>query len=492
MPSNREAFFRHAADNFLGLSFDDVLLIPRYSEVEPDKTSVAGKFSRGTSLGACIVSSPMDTVTGSTMGIAMADNGGLGIIHRSMTIEQQVAQVVRVGTYRNAKVHHPRCVRTTDTLAQVEAMRERDKLPFHSFPVLDEHGRVVGLLTGSNFELCDTPTQTLVGAIMHREPLSASPDTTMDDAFVKMQQSQKTLLLLLDEDRRLAGMYVSSDVLRIRSGSQSPVNTNNRGQLRVGAAVGVRGDTVERAQALHAAGVDVVVVDSAHGDSAGVHETVRAIKKSCTGLELVAGNISTRDAANHLIGLGVDGLRVGQGPGSICTTRVVTGCGRAQLAAIADCASVALPVGVPVCADGGIRESGDVVKALAAGASSVMLGNLLAGTDESPGQVVRGPAGKDVKHYRGMGSAEAMAESESSRNRYSGKSVPEGVAGSVRYAGPVSRRLLELLGGIRSGLGYNGAASIAELHEVAHFERLTTNGLRESHPHDIIAREEGQ
>lgn len=489
MPTNREAFFRRAEEEDLDLTYDDVLLKPGYSEVLPSEVNVAGFFSTNVRLQAPIASSPMDTVTDEWMAIAMAELGGLGIIHPSMKDQEQADQVGRVKKYRQGMVKKPETVLASDTMAEVRAMQRERKLQYHSFPVLAVRlGPVVGLLTRKHFELWGSEPSKRIGDIMEIDPLSAVPETDREAAYELMRDKGKTRLLLRDDERRLAGMYVFSDLERIRQGSANPMNVDGYGRLRVGAAVTVSPSALDHAKLLIANGVDVIVVDSSHGDHVNVHKVAAQII-ALDQVDVVVGNISTYEAAERLVKLGAAGLRVGNGPGSICTTRLETGCGSCQLSAVNACARGAQ--GRPVIADGGIKCNGDLTKAFAAGASSVMIGSMLAGTEESCGLKIELPSGT-FKEYRGMGSAEAMAAAAAARERYSGKRLPEGVPARVRYKGPVALTVQKMVDGLRGGMGYCGAESIPDLQAKAQFRRITASGQRESHPHDVILVKEEQ
>lgn len=477
----------------LALSYEDVLLKTGYSQVSPADVSLAAKFSRRISLNCPIVSSPMDTVTEHAMAIAVAKMGGIGIIHRAMTAEEQAREVAHVKYYLNGFIDKPICVNEKETMASLIKRREEKGYSFHSFPVINDEGKLVGLLTRNDFEFCTDDT-TPVAKVMSTELITAKEGASIAEAFNTMQKRKKKILPLIDPEGRLTGMYVFSDVKRIITGSSSEYNIDKNGQLRVGAAVGVGQEALERTGKLREKGVDVVVIDTAHGDTEMVIATLKQIKQAYPDLDVVAGNISEADSAKRLAEAGADGIKVGQGPGSTCTTRIVAGIGCPQVTAVFNCSRAVEGSGVPICADGGIEYSGHITIALGAGADCVMLGNLLAGTKETPGEMII-KNGLPYKNYRGMGSLGAMAKREV-QDRYQqtevkkNKLVPEGLEGTVPYKGEVAGILFQCLGGLRSGMGYLGAANIQELKEKANFYRITEFGLKESHPHGILMTKE--
>ncbi len=482
----KKDFFELAARDGLALTFDDVRLETGYSEVLPDQVNVESRFSRNVPLKVPIVSAAMDTVTEYQLAIAMAKAGGLGVIHRSFSPEQQAKQVARVKHHMNGFIEKPVSVFEDQTIESILQGRAEKGFTFHSFPVHDREKRFVGILTENDFDFCNN-AQLTAREVMTREVISAPAGTCMDDAYNLMVKYKKKAIPLVDAEGRVAGLYIFRDIKRIRSGMFAMHNLDAKGQLRVGAAIGVGDDAFERLELLVNEHVDVVVVDTAHGDTKSVLETLRAIRKKYT-VDVVVGNISHHASAMHLLDAGADGIKIGQGPGSICTTRIIAGIGCPQVTAVYRCAVVGQECGVPVCADGGITSSGDIVIALAAGAASVMLGNLLAGIEESPGELVF-LQGRQWKKYRGMGSIGAMQESRGARQRYSqGERVliPEGVEGMVPFKGPLDAVMAQYVGGVRSGMGYIGAKTIAELQAKAEFFRTTAAGRRESHPHDIV------
>jgi IMP dehydrogenase len=485
----KDAFFKAMARQRLALTFGDVRLKTGYSEKPPSEVDLASRFSRNVSLLVPIISSPMDTVTEHDMAIAMARLGGLGIIHRNLTPEDQVHQVSRVKFYMNGLITKPICAFGDETVEAVLNRLKEKGYRFHTLPVINRSGKLIGLLTRNDFDFCRDYRQT-VEKIMTSDLITAPAGTSLAEAWEKMGGTKKKVLPLVDAESRVAGMYIFSDVKRIVEGKSEGHNLDSNGQLRVGAAIGVGEPELERAKLLVAAGVDVIVIDSAHGDSKAVIRTLKEFK-SRFSIDVVVGNVSEGASAKRLVDAGADGIRVGQGPGSICTTRVIAGVGCPQLTAIHNCEFATRGSGVPICADGGIGHSGDVPMAIGAGASSVMLGRLLAGTNESPGDkfVFNGVT---YKGYRGMGSLGAMQESSASRQRYgqnhdTGKDdlVPEGIEGAVPYQGSLQDTLHQLVEGLRRGLGYVGADNISELQSKADFNRITDIGLQESHPHDI-------
>ncbi len=473
-----------------GLTFDDVLIVPAKSSVEPADASVATRFSRHLELPIPLVGAAMDTVTRSAMAIALAQQGGLGIIHRNMPVETQADEVDKVKRYESGMITEPISMRPTDTIGQArETMRH-----FHisGLPITDDANTLLGILTNRDIRF-ETRSDIPISAIMTETLVTVPVGTSLGEAEKLFHEHKIEKILIIDDTRHLKGMITYKDILKR---IQYPNAAKDAlGRLRVGAAVGVGQDALARVQALVAAKVDVLVVDTAHGHSHRVLEMVKLIRKEFPDQELVAGNIGTAEAARELIDLGVDGVKVGVGPGSICTTRVVSGCGIPQITAIADVARVAGPKGIPVIADGGVKFSGDVTKAITAGASTVMLGNMLAGTDEAPGEVVL-YQGRSYKMYRGMGSMEVMREGRS-RDRYfqdvatpESKLVPEGIEGMVNYKGAVASIIQMLVGGLKSGMGYAGCRTIVELQERGSFIRISPAGLKESHVHDVIITKE--
>jgi IMP dehydrogenase len=470
-----------------GLTFDDVLLVPAESHVLPNDVSTRTRLTRSIELAIPVVSAAMDTVTEARLAIALAREGGIGIVHRNLSIDDQVSEVDKVKRSEAGMIVEP------VTLPPHALVRDALELMAHykvsGVPITDEAGVLVGILTNRDLRF-EVDVEQRVSALMTSRNLVTAPaGTTLQEAEAILHRNKIEKLPVVDADGRLRGLITVKD---IQKKIQYPQATkDDQGRLRVGAAVGVGPDAVERAQALVAAGADVLVVDTAHGHSAGVLEMVRRIKSSVT-VEVVAGNIATSEAAQALVDAGADAVKAGIGPGSICTTRVVAGVGVPQVTAVHDAASA---VDVPVIADGGLTSSGDIAKAIGAGADTVMLGSLLAGTDESPGEVIL-VQGVRFKEYRGMGSLGAMRARSFSKDRYFQgdvedveKLIPEGIEGRTQYKGALSPILYQLVGGLRQAMGYCGAATIDEMQE-ARFIRITGAGLRESHPHDVTITKE--
>jgi IMP dehydrogenase len=469
-----------------GLTFDDVLLVPAESSVLPNDVSTATRLTRTIVLEVPVVSAAMDTVTESRLAIALAREGGLGVVHRNLSIEAQVAEVDKVKRSESGMIVEPVTLQP-DALVS-DALELMERYHISGVPITGGDGRLVGILTNRDLRFEKDLAQP-VSALMTSEGLVTAPaGTTLAEAERLLHRHRIEKLPIVDAGGRLTGLITVKDIQKRVEFPQATKDA--QGRLRVGAAVGVGPDAVERAQALIAAGADVLVVDTAHGHSRGVIQMVSRIRSLSGEFELVAGNISTGEAADALIDAGADGLKAGQGPGAICTTRVVAGVGVPQITAIHDISEVASRHGVPVIADGGITSSGDVAKAIAAGADTVMLGSMLAGTDETPGEVIV-VQGERFKAYRGMGSLGAMKARSFSKDRYFQgdvedveKLVPEGIEARVPYKGPVSAVLHQIVGGLRQAMGYCGAPTIEALKD-ARFVRITGAGLRESHPHDV-------
>jgi IMP dehydrogenase len=468
-----------------GLTFDDVLLVPAESTVLPADVSTRTRLTRGIELEIPIVGAAMDTVTEAGMAIALAREGGIGILHRNLSIDAQVAETDKVKRSEAGMIVDPVTLPPTARVADALTLMERYRIS--GVPVVDEEGRLVGILTNRDLRFEVDVSQPVANLMTAGELVTAPVGTTLPEAESLLHRHRVEKLPIVDEGGLLKGLITVKD---IKKRMQFPLATKDeRGRLRVGAAVGVGPDAHDRAEALAAAGVDVLVVDTAHGHARAVIEMVELLKSELD-VELIAGNISTAEAARALIEAGADGVKIGVGPGSICTTRVVAGVGVPQITAVYDCARAAAEHAVPVIADGGITSSGDVAKALAGGADAVMLGSMLAGTDEAPGDVVVAQ-GERFKEYRGMGSLGAMKARGFSKDRYfqgdvedSDKLVPEGIEGRVPYKGPLRNVIQQLVGGVRQAMGYCGAATLDEL-KAAQFVRITGAGLRESHPHDI-------
>ena len=473
------------------LTFDDVLLVPAYAEIHPRETDVRTRFSRRIELRVPIVSAAMDTVTESELAIALAREGGIGVIHKNLPIDEQAAQVDRVKRSESGMIVDPVTLSPTASLGDAHAIMAR----FHISGVpITENGRLVGILTNRDLRFEDR-MERRVSEVMTRERLVTAPvGTTLEQARQILQKHRIEKLPVVDPDGALRGLITVKDIeKRIKHPSASK---DSLGRLRVAAAVGAGGDAMERAAELVRAGADALVVDSAHAHSKGVLELARQVRERYGDVDLVVGNVGTGEGARALASIGVDAVKVGMGPGAICTTRVVTGAGMAQITAVLEAAKALEPEGVPIVADGGIKYSGDVVKALAAGAHSVMIGSLFAGTEESPGEVVL-LEGRSYKVYRGMGSLSAMAAAKGSRERYFqdstdelSKLVPEGIEGRVPFKGPLAASVFQMVGGLRAGMGYCGVRTIEELRIRTRFVWVSPVGLRESHPHDVTITQE--
>ena len=470
-----------------GLTFDDVLLKPARSSVLPAETDTRTQFTRNIQLNVPIVSAAMDTVTEAHLAIALAQQGGIGIIHKNMSIERQAEEVDRVKRSESGMIVDPVTVDPDQRI--YEALEIMKRFRISGVPVVKD-GRLVGILTNRDLRF-ETRHDLPIRDVMTKDPLFTVPvGTTLAEAQKELHKHRVEKLLVVDESFALKGLITVKDIQKKIKYPNAAKDIH--GRLRVGAAIGATKDFLERAQELVAKKVDVVVIDTAHGHSERVMEAVVAIKRSLPHVDLVAGNVGTYDGARDLVALGVDGVKVGIGPGSICTTRVVSGAGVPQITAVTECARATRGSGVPLISDGGIKFSGDVTKAIAAGADTVMIGSLLAGTDESPGEMIL-YQGRSFKAYRGMGSMGAMTEGGSA-DRYAqdaaGKLVPEGIEGRVPSKGPLSELVFQLVGGLRAGMGYCGVSTIPELQERAEFLRVSIAGLKESHVHDVIITKE--
>ncbi len=471
-----------------GITFDDVLLVPRYSAVVPSEVDTSTRVTRGIQLKIPIVSSPMDTVTESEMAIALAQEGGLGVIHKNLSIERQAEEVDKVKRSANGIIMDPVTLPPSATVARAREVMDQQNIS--GVPITADGRRLVGIITRRDLRFLESG-ETPISEIMTKSGLvTATGTVSLDDAETILMANKVEKLLLVDAQGLLTGLITIKDIDMMK---RFPNACKDRqGRLRVGAAIGVFDH--DRAAAMIAKGVDMLVVDSAHGHSANVLETVSAIKKRWE-IEVVAGNVATREGCRDLIKAGADGVKVGIGPGSICTTRVISGVGVPQITAVWEASQEAASAGVPVIADGGIRYSGDITKAIAAGANCCMIGGLLAGTAESPGQTVL-YQGRTFKAYRGMGSLGAMVQGSSERYRQkvtgrgSDKLVPEGVEGRVPFKGPMSVFVYQLVGGLRAGMGYCGTRTIDELRTEAKFIQVTAASVRESHPHDIVITQE--
>jgi len=473
----------------LGLTFDDVLVLPSKTEIIPTEADVSTKLSRNISLNIPIVSSAMDTVTESKMAIALAQVGGIGIIHRNLSIKRQAEEVDKVKRHESGMIVDPITMRPNNKI--FEAMEAMEKYKISGLPITDENNTLMGILTNRDIRF-ETRLNLPINDVMTKDLITVPLGTSLEEAEKLFHKHKIEKILMVDENYKLKGLITYKDVLKR---TRYPFATKDEyGRLRVGGAVGTANDTLERAKALIDAKADVLVVDTAHGHSKRVLDIIKLLKKEFPGKELIAGNIATKEAAKDMIDFGVDAVKVGVGPGSICTTRIVTGAGIPQITAIAEVYSITKEKNIPLIADGGVKYSGDITKAITAGAWTVMLGNLLAGTVESPGEVVI-YQGRSYKTYRGMGSLEAMREG--SRDRYfqdtiigETKLVPEGIEGRVPIKGNVSYLIEMMVGGLKAGMGYAGSRTITELQENGKFIRITPAGIRESHVHDVIITKE--
>ena len=473
-----------------GLTFDDVLLVPARSDVLPIETDTSTQFTRGIRLQMPLCSAAMDTVTEAALAIAIAQQGGIGVVHKNMNIERQAEEVDKVKRSESGMIVDPVTIRQDRPVR--EALNVMERYHISGVPVVDEDGHLVGIITNRDLRF-ETRFDLPVSEVMTKQPLVAvSVGTTLDQAKAVLQEHRIEKLLVIDDDKLLKGLITVKD---IQKAIKYPTAAkDNLGRLRVAAAIGATGDFKERADELIKARVDCLVIDTAHGHSSRVVSAVREIKRRHPDAQLIAGNVGTGDGAAELIAAGVDGVKVGIGPGSICTTRVVTGAGVPQISAIQSCVQAARGSGVSIISDGGVKFSGDVAKAIAAGADVVMIGSLFAGTEEAPGEVIL-YQGRSFKMYRGMGSIGAMREG--SRDRYAqeqtemdSKLVPEGIEGRVPYRGTLAEMVMQLVGGLRSGMGYTGCRDIKEFQEKTRFLRVTAAGLRESHVHDVVITKE--
>jgi len=474
----------------LGLTFDDVLLYPAESDIVPSQTNTATRLTRGIALNIPVVSAAMDTVTEADMAIVMAQLGGIGVLHRNMTIDEQVAAVRAVKRYESGMVVNPITIGPEATLAEAQALMAHHRIS--GIPVTEKSGKLVGILTNRDVRFAGNPHQPVAELMTHENLATVSPGVNQEEARRLLHQRRIEKLLVVDDAYRCIGLITVKD---IEKAVMYPNATKDEtGRLRVAAASTVGDKGFERTEALVDAELDLIVIDTAHGHNIEVSRAVERAKRLSNSIQVIAGNVATAEAARALIDAGADGIKVGIGPGSICTTRVVAGVGVPQLTAVMDCAEEAAKSGVPVIADGGIRTSGDMAKAIAAGASSVMIGSLLAGTEEAPGETFL-YQGRSYKSYRGMGSVGAMARGSADRYFQQDikdqlKLVPEGIEGQVAYKGPAREVIHQLVGGVRAAMGYTGSATIDELQKRARFIQITGAGLRESHVHDVtITRE---
>ena len=471
-----------------GVTFDDVLLIPAYSEVTPNMVSLGSRFSRNIRLNIPIVSAAMDTVTEAEMAIAIAREGGIGVIHKNMSIAAQAAQVRKVKRAESGMIYDPVTISKESTVGDALQLMKENRIG--GIPVVDAENRLIGIVTNRDLRF-QTDMSLPIAEVMTCDRLVTTNNPNLSEASQIFLKNKIEKLPVVDEDMHLIGLITYRDITKIQDYPNAC--KDDKGRLRVAAGVGVTADTLQRVEALVEAGVDAVVIDTAHGHSANVTRTLKAVKDAFPQIDVVVGNIATAEAAEFLIKAGADGIKVGIGPGSICTTRIVAGVGVPQLSAIFNAAQVAHKYDVPVIADGGLRYSGDVVKAIAAGGDSVMMGSMLAGVEESPGETII-YNGRKFKSYRGMGSIEAMQAG--SKDRYfqsdkcdSNKFVPEGIVARVPYKGTLSETIYQLIGGLRSGMGYCGAKDIDALHE-AKFVKITSAAVVENHPHDVTITKE--
>ncbi len=471
------------------LTFDDVLLVPNYSEVLPTQVDVRTKLTKKITLNIPIMSAAMDTVTEAELAIAIAREGGIGIIHKNMSIEEQAEEVDRVKRSESGMIVKPVTVRPDQTIAEAEALMKKYKIS--GLPVVDENGKLLGIITNRDIRFVKNFNKK-ISEVMTKENLITVPvGTTLEEAKEILHKHKIEKLPVVDENGYLKGLITIKDIEKREKYPNAC--KDELGRLRVGAAIGVGPEAIRRAEALIEAGADVIVVDTAHGHSKGVLETVEKLKGLFPDVDVIAGNVATPEATEALIKAGADAVKVGIGPGSICTTRIVAGVGVPQLTAVAQCAEVADKYDISIIADGGIKFSGDIAKAIGAGARVVMIGSLFAGTKEAPGEVIL-YQGRSYKVYRGMGSLGAMKKG--SKDRYfqseveEKKLVPEGIEGMVPYRGPLADTIHQLVGGLRAGMGYCGAANIEEMRKKARFVKITSAGLKESHVHDVIITKE--
>lgn len=471
-----------------GLTFDDVLLIPAFSEVTPNMVKLGTRFSRHINLNIPLVSAAMDTVTESAMAIAIAREGGIGVIHKNMSISEQAAQVRKVKRAESGMIYDPVTIKGESTVGDAQRLMAENHIG--GIPVVDDDNKLIGIVTNRDLRF-QTDTEIPVSEVMTKDNLVTTRDCSLEHASRILLQHKIEKLPVVDGENHLVGLITYRDITKIQDYPNAC--KDEKGRLRVAAGVGVTSDTVQRVTALVEAGVDAVVIDTAHGHSANVVNTLKAVKQAFPDLDVLVGNIATAEAAEYLVKAGADGIKVGIGPGSICTTRIVAGVGVPQLTAIYNAACMTHKYDVPVIADGGLRYSGDIVKALAAGGDCVMMGSMLAGVEESPGETII-YNGRKFKAYRGMGSIEAMQAG--SKDRYfqsektdSAKFVPEGIVARVPYKGTLSETVYQLIGGLRSGMGYCGAGNIEKLHD-AKFVRITSAAVVENHPHDVTITKE--
>ena len=472
-----------------GLTFDDVLVLPKYSEVLPRDAKTKTKLTKGLDINIPIVSAAMDTVTEARLAIAISREGGLGIIHKNMSIESQAMQVKKVKRSESGMIKDPITLSKINTLSDALGVMKENRIG--GIPITDETNTLVGIITNRDLRF-QIDLNTPIQEVMTTEGLiTAGSGTDLKEAEQILQRYKIEKLPVVDENQKLLGLITFKDIQKVKNHPQAC--KDGYGRLMVGAAVGVTADTMERVSALVEQDVDVIAIDTAHGHSKGVVDELKKVKAKFPNLQVIVGNVATAEAAKYLADNGADAVKVGVGPGSICTTRIIAGIGAPQLSAIMDCSKALEGTGVPVIADGGIRYSGDLVKAIVAGADTIMAGSLFAGTEEAPGEISFYD-GRKVKSYRGMGSIEAMKKGSTDRyfqdaEAEIGKLVPEGIVGTVAYKGSLSEVVYQYIGGLRAGMGYTGSASIADLKK-AQFTQITGSGIRESHPHDVTITKE--
>lgn len=473
-----------------GLTYDDVLLVPNYSNVLPREVNIQSKFSRNITLNVPVVSAAMDTVTESSMAIAMAQEGGIGVLHKNMTIEQQAAKVRKVKRAESGMIIDPVTLPLTSKVGDAKAAMK--EFGIGGIPIVDENKILKGIITNRDLRFEKDNSRPIIEVMTSKNLITVAEGTSLEQAEVVLQGHKIEKLPVVDVNYKLVGLITFRDITKL---TQKPIaNKDSFGRLRVAAAIGVTADAVQRAEALVNAGVDAIIIDTAHGHTQGVVNVLKEVKAKFPQIDVIVGNIATPEAAKFLVENGADGVKVGIGPGSICTTRIVAGVGFPQFSAVLEVAAAIKGSGVPVIADGGIRYTGDIPKAIAAGADCVMLGSLLAGTKESPGDTIIFE-GRKFKSYRGMGSVEAMQEG--SKDRYFQdveddvkKLVPEGIVGRVPYKGELNESMQQFVGGLRAGMGYCGAKDINTLQETGRFVRITASGINESHPHNVTITNE--
>ena len=473
-----------------GLTYDDVLLVPAFSEILPREVNIQTKFTRNITINVPIVSAAMDTVTESAMAIAIAREGGIGVLHKNMSIAEQAKEVRKVKRAESGMITDP--VTLPLTAIVLDAKQNMKEHSIGGIPIVDDNGMLKGIVTNRDLRFEKNNDRPIIEVMTSENLVTAAVGTSLQDAELILQENKIEKLLIVEENNRLAGLITFRDITKL---TQKPIsNKDVYGRLRVAAALGVTADALERTEALVKAGVDAVIIDTAHGHTKSVVTVLKEVKAKFPNLDVVVGNIATAEAAKYLVEAGADAVKVGIGPGSICTTRVVAGVGFPQFSAVLEVAAAIKGSGVPVIADGGIRYTGDIPKAIAAGADTVMLGSLLAGTKESPGETII-YEGRKFKSYRGMGSVEAMKQG--SKDRYFQdveddikKLVPEGIVGRVPYKGELFESIHQFIGGLRAGMGYCGAKDVATLQDTGQFVKITASGINESHPHDVTITKE--